>query len=260
MENFIPKQLIHTWTGHTKAITTIRLFPNSAHLLLSGAMDCKIKIWDVYNEREVQYFINIKVKRTYTGHTKGIRDLCFDSEGTRMLSCSYDRWTKLWDVETGIITLLTKGQCLARFNTKKIPTCVQFNPSPDKSHQFLLGSQDRKIHQYDLRTGEIVQTYDQHNGIFCLTQVPSTQSHFWMLKAEGFCLLRKIKHYVRGNGMFLLLSSLLVSQICILSQRLRYQLIVITELIVEKWLACQSLDNKVAIYSVGDRIKVFTVL
>ncbi|KAJ9119254.1 hypothetical protein QFC22_003746 [Naganishia vaughanmartiniae] len=43
-ESFIPQACTHTWTGHTKAVSAIRLFPQSGHLLLSGSMDTKIKV------------------------------------------------------------------------------------------------------------------------------------------------------------------------------------------------------------------------
>ena len=42
--NYIPKKLVHAWSGHTKSITAIRLFPNSGHLLLSSGADSKIKV------------------------------------------------------------------------------------------------------------------------------------------------------------------------------------------------------------------------
>ncbi len=41
---FLPKNLIHTWEGHTKGISQIRWLPKTAHLLLSCSMDCRVKV------------------------------------------------------------------------------------------------------------------------------------------------------------------------------------------------------------------------
>lgn len=224
-ENFIPKQLIHTWTGHTKAVNVIRFFPNSAHLILSGGMDNKIKIWDVYRER--------KVKRTYIGHIKGVKDLCFDNDGTKFLSCSYDRTIKLWDTET--------GECISRFSSKRIPFCIKFNPDPAMQHQFLVGSQDKKIYQYDTRSGDIVQTYDQHMGaVNTITFLDEgkrfvSTSDDKTLRAWKWDIPVVVKYVSDPDMKSLPAASLSVDK---------------------KWLACQSLDNKVVIYSVGDRIKL----
>lgn len=35
------------------------------------------------------------------GHSKAVRDICFNNAGTQFLSAAYDRYLKLWDTETG---------------------------------------------------------------------------------------------------------------------------------------------------------------
>ena len=145
--NFIPRKQIHSWKSHTMAVTALRFFPSSGHLLLSASADSTVKIWDVYHERELL--------RTYSGHAKALSDVCFNSSGTQFLSSSYDRMMKLWDTET--------GKCISKFTTGKTPHVIKFNPDPEHSNEFLAGMSDKKIVQFDIRTPkETVQEYDHH--------------------------------------------------------------------------------------------------
>ncbi|KAL1990528.1 hypothetical protein VTN49DRAFT_6367 [Thermomyces lanuginosus] len=146
IRNYIPKRVIHTYKSHTKAITSLRFFPQSGHLLLSSAADGKAKIWDVYHQRELL--------RTFSGHSKSITDTTFDPTGKTFLTASFDRYIKLWDTEY--------GKCISRFTTGKIPHVVRFNPDPEHSHEFLAGMSDKKIVQFDTRTGQSTQDYDHH--------------------------------------------------------------------------------------------------
>ena len=41
------------------------------------------------------------------GHSKAVRDICFNTAGTQFLSAAYDRYLKLWDTETGKCARLT---------------------------------------------------------------------------------------------------------------------------------------------------------
>ncbi|OCK89889.1 WD40 repeat-like protein [Cenococcum geophilum 1.58] len=146
IKNFIPKKLVHTFKYHTKSITQLRFFPDTGHLLLSASADNKIAIWSAFKNRELL--------RTYSGHTKSVNDIDFNPSGEQFLSASYDRYMKLWDTET--------GQCVSKFTTGKTPHVVRFNPSVP--HEFLAGLSDKRIVQYDTRSGELVQEYDHHLG------------------------------------------------------------------------------------------------
>jgi pre-mRNA-processing factor 17 len=223
-ENFIPKTLYHTWTGHTKGVNTIKWFPKSAHMILSGSMDCKIKIWDCYNEKQV--------KRTYIGHSKGVKDLSFTNDGTQFLSASYDKHMKLWDTET--------GQCISRYTTKKIPFCITFNPSPEHQNSFLVGCEDKKIYQFDKRTGQVELEYDAHSGgVNTITFIDDnkrfcTTSDDKSLRCWEFGVPIVIK-YVSEPDM--------------------HSMPAVTLSDNQKWLACQSLDNKIVIFSALDRLR-----
>jgi pre-mRNA-processing factor 17 len=93
--------------------------------------------------------------RTYSGHFKAVHDLSFQPlTGATFLSAAFDRMIKLWDTET--------GQVIARWDTGALPYCIRFNPTVEHQHEFLAGLSNKKILQYDVRSGEIVQEYDHH--------------------------------------------------------------------------------------------------
>ncbi|CAL1696273.1 unnamed protein product [Somion occarium] len=217
-ETFIPKRCIHTWTGHTQGVSVIRLFPNTGHLLLSGSMDTKIKLWDVYTHGNCL--------RTFHGHMKHVKDLTFSNDGRRFLSCGYDRQIKLWDTET--------GQCIKRFSNGKIPYVVKFHPDEDKQHIFLAGMSDKKIIQYDINSGEITQEYDQHLGpVNTITFVDEnrrfvTTSDDKTIRAWDFDIPVVIKYIAEPH---------------------MHSMPAVTLHPSKKYFAAQSLDNQILVYS-----------
>ena len=221
---FIPKKHIHTWEGHSKGISAIRWFPRSGHLLLSASMDCKVKIWEVYNER--------RCVRTYLGHKQAVRDIIFNNDGKQFLSAGYDRYVKLWDTET--------GECISRFTNRKVPYCVKFHPEEDKQHLFVAGTADKKIVCWDTRSGEIVQEYDRHLGaVNTITFVDynrrfCTTSDDKSLRVWEWDIPVDFK-YIADPTMHSMPSVTLSPN--------------------GKWLACQSMDNQIVIFNVLNRFK-----
>ena len=84
--------------------------------MLSASHDGTCKIWDVSTNR--------KCLRTYMGHSRAIKDICFSNDGRKFLSAAYDRNIHLWDTETGKI--------IKTFSNKKTPFCIKFHPSEGK--------------------------------------------------------------------------------------------------------------------------------
>ncbi|XP_034244403.1 pre-mRNA-processing factor 17 [Thrips palmi] len=222
---FLPKNLIHTWEGHTKGISAIRWLPKTAHLLLSCSMDCRVKIWEVYNDR--------RCVRTYYGHRQAVRDIAFNNTGTHFLSAAYDRYVKLWDTET--------GECVSRFTSRKTPYCCKFHPDEDKQHLFVAGTSDKKIICWDTRSGEIVQEYDRHLGsVNTITFVDEnrrfvTTSDDKSLRVWEWDIPVDMK-YIADPSM--------------------HSMPAVTLSPNYKWLACQSMDNKIVVFSALNRFKM----
>lgn len=222
---YIPKRWIHTWSGHTKGVSAIRFFPKHGHLLLSAGMDSKVKIWDVFNSG--------KCMRTYMGHSKAVRDISFSNDGTKFLSAGYDKHIKYWDTET--------GKVISTFSTGKIPYVVKLNPDEDKQNILLAGMSDKKIVQWDMKSGEITQEYDQHLGaVNTITFVDNnrrfvTSSDDKSLRVWEFGIPVVIK-YISEPHMHSMPSISLHPN--------------------SNWLAAQSLDNQILIYSTKERFQL----
>lgn len=222
---FIPKKLIHTWSGHSKAVNAVRWFPKSAHLLLSCSMDCKIKLWEVYNQR--------RCVRTYIGHKQAVRDICFNNTGTQILSAGYDRYVKLWDCET--------GQCVSRFSNRKIAYCVKFNPDDDKQHLFVAGTSDKKIVCWDTRTNEVVQEYDRHLG--AVNTITFVDENRRFVSTSDDKSLRVWEWDIPVDMKYI-------------ADPTMHSMPAVTLSPNGKWLACQSMDNKITVFSALNRFKL----
>jgi F-box and WD-40 domain protein 1/11 len=61
-------------------------------LIVSGSNDCKIKVWSASRGECLQ---------TLTGHDLLVRALSFDPTTGRLVSASYDKTVKVWDLNTG---------------------------------------------------------------------------------------------------------------------------------------------------------------
>ncbi|KAK2196662.1 bifunctional WD40 repeat/WD40-repeat-containing domain superfamily/WD40-YVTN repeat-like-containing domain superfamily/Pre-mRNA-processing factor 17 [Babesia duncani] len=141
----LPRREIHTYEGHSMAVTSIRYTPNVGHLLLSSSMDGFVKIWDSNNNR--------KCIRTYKGHCKGVRQVNFVADGcTHFYSCGCDSNIIQWDTEY--------GKVCGVYPIDQLPSCVTSHPTDP--NVFIVGGANNKACQFDARTGNIELEYNAH--------------------------------------------------------------------------------------------------
>lgn len=214
-QSFIPQTCIHTWTGHTKAISSARLFPQSGHLLLSGSMDTKVKLWDVYHQGNCL--------RTFLGHVKGIRDVQFNADGTQFLTSGYDEVIKLWDTETGV--------CVQSMPLECVGNCVVYRPG--SNDVFLAGTSDKRILQYDVRANQLTQEYKEHQG--AVNTVTFTDADHFVSTSDDKSMrawdfdIPVVTKYIADPHMQSMPAVALSPD--------------------EKWLAAQSMDNQVLVFN-----------
>ena len=80
---------LRTFEGHDRGLACIEF---RGDLIISGSNDKKIKIWSASTGECVQ---------TLTGHEQLVRALSFDPGTMRLVSASYDRSIKVWDLKGG---------------------------------------------------------------------------------------------------------------------------------------------------------------
>ncbi|XP_074896180.1 WD repeat-containing protein 88-like [Buteo buteo] len=97
-----------------------------------------------WEDRELRAQIQFKILR---GHSDTVSSCHFCFEDTKILSCSYDRTVKLWDVEKGFPI-----QVFEEEHTAPISEC---NLTPD-DRRMITSSYDNTVKAWDMETGKIV--------------------------------------------------------------------------------------------------------
>ena len=97
--NRIPNKVLRVLPGHSGTVNRIHWgTPEYSHLLLTASMDTTVRVWNVLSSRDSDPCV-----RTLKVHSKAVKAARWSPCGRQILSCSYDKFAKLTDVECGTV-------------------------------------------------------------------------------------------------------------------------------------------------------------
>ena len=200
---FCGKPILTIDTGGHKSIVKELIFTKDNRYLISTGYDKTIRVWNVQtgqidriirgqigdgdegilyaatlspdnrwlavagftkdNDIRLIDFGTGEIEKLFLKHNDVIRDLAFSRDGRYIVSSSFDKTAKIWNVSFGKAHTVLKG------HTKSVNTAVF---SPD-GRTIVTGSDDKTLKLWDARTGRLLSTLSGHTDrIRCVEYTP----------------------------------------------------------------------------------------
>lgn len=153
---YTPKKLINTHTaedGSKFSITSLHFHPKFGHVYLtaSNSPTGVFKLWDALKPG--------RLIRDYCGLQTVLLNVCFNDDGSSIVSLSKDGWVKVWDTRSGEVEF--EAQFFKATIVKFIPEC----------NELMIGFENGHLEQVDYSKSPseedmVIQTYDNHHQGF----------------------------------------------------------------------------------------------
>lgn len=140
------------FTDHNLPLYTVDYSPDG-RLAVSGSWDTTLTVWDVQTNRTLRSFGQIGNTNPSFGHTDWIVEVDFNSDGSQVLSSSYDGRVLLWDVNSGEIV-------------REFDAGIKLWSSDLTSDDRLVaaGGEQGVLKLWDYETGDLLADLEAHEG------------------------------------------------------------------------------------------------
>ncbi|KII62146.1 Guanine nucleotide-binding protein subunit beta-like protein [Thelohanellus kitauei] len=158
-------------SGHNDWVTKICVFPSNPNQIITSSRDKSVIIWELFANELV---MSGKMKKSLIGHDHFVTDCSLSKDGGFLITSSWDRTLRLWDIQKGV----TKRTFLGHTNDVM---CVAFSSD---NRQIISGSRDRTVRLWNTLA---VQKYafekDGHQDCVSSVQAVPSKSSISILSA-----------------------------------------------------------------------------
>jgi WD repeat and SOF domain-containing protein 1 len=94
LERVFAKPFVGNLDGHMDGVHTLSKHPTQLNIILSGACDGEIKVWNIASRKCI---------KTYNAHEGFVRGICINPSADMFFSCGNDKIIKHWNfnIENG---------------------------------------------------------------------------------------------------------------------------------------------------------------
>jgi len=152
-------ELTQILKGHSQQVISVAFNPNRhllGDLLASGSADQKIKLWQLDKSThpgKPAERAELAELAKLTGHPGAVYGVAIAPDGRLLISSSWDRTIKIWDLQTRQVLHSLTGPMLPS-------TTLAIAPN---GKTFASGSYDATIKLWDLTTGQLQTTLTEHS-------------------------------------------------------------------------------------------------
>mmetsp|Transcript_37641 Transcript_37641/g.150106 ORF Transcript_37641/g.150106 Transcript_37641/m.150106 type:complete len:603 (-) Transcript_37641:890-2698(-) len=147
----LPNALRHSFRGHKGNIKSIAFCGEEGQLIVSGSSDNTVGVWDT-ETGENRAFLR--------GHTARVWDVATTRRGELIGSCSGDGSVRLWKGSELSLDSNQTPEAVLKGHEGDVYT-VYFHPG---GNHLVTGGYDKTLKLYDIRTGQVVRTFEGHNS------------------------------------------------------------------------------------------------